>query len=78
MQASLAMVGLLAGATVWLYGGGAVWLVGALFMGAVVPFTLLVIMPTNHQLLAAGRDLSSNETRGLLEKGGKLHGVRSA
>ena len=78
MQASLAMLGLLAGIAVWLLGGGAMWLVGALFIGAVVPFTLIVIKPTNHQLLEPGRDLSSNETRGLLEKWGKLHGVRSA
>jgi hypothetical protein len=78
MQASLAIVGLLAGAAVWLLGGGAAWLVGALFIGAVVPFTFIVIMPTNHELLAPGRDLSTTETRGLLEKWGKLHGVRSA
>ena len=78
MQASLALMGLLAGVAVWLLGGGAMWLVGALFIGAVVPFTFIVIMPTNHQLLAPGRDLSSNETRSLLEKWGKLHGVRSA
>jgi len=77
MQAFLAITGLLAGVAVWLLGGGAMWLVGALFIGAVVPFTFIIIMPTNHQLLEPGRDLSSNETRGLLEKWGKLHGVRS-
>jgi Domain of unknown function (DUF1772) len=78
MQASLAIVGLLAGVAVWLLGGGAMWFVGALFIGAVVPFTFIVIMPTNHQLLEPGRDLSSDETRGLLEKWNKLHAVRSA
>lgn len=78
MQASLAIMGLLAGVTVWLLGGGAMWLVGAFFIGAVVPFTFIVIMPTNHQLLEVGRDLSSSETRSLLEKWGKQHGVRSA
>ncbi|WGI26398.1 DUF1772 domain-containing protein [Halomonas alkaliantarctica] len=78
MQASLAIVGLFAGVTVWLLGGGAMWLIGALFIGAVVPFTFIVIMPTNNELLAPGRDLSTTETRGLLEKWGKLHGVRSA
>jgi hypothetical protein len=54
------------------------WLLGAVFIGAVVPFTFLAIMPTNHLLLAPGRDLSSSETRVLLERWGKLHGVRSA
>jgi hypothetical protein len=46
-------------------------------MGAVVPFTLIVIMPTNHKLLAPDRDLSSSETRALLESWGKLHAVRT-
>ena len=78
MQASLAIVGFLTGVAVWLLGGALAWLVGALLIGAVIPFTFVVIMPTNHQLLAPGRDISSAETRGLLEKWGKLHGVRSA
>ena len=78
MQASLAIVGFLTGVAVWLLGGALAWLVGALLIGTVIPFTFVVIMPTNHQLLAPGRDISSAETRGLLEKWGKLHGVRSA
>lgn len=78
MQASLAIVGLLTGVTVWLLGGGAMWLIGAIFIGAVIPFTFIVIMPTNNKLLAPGRDLSTTETRYLLMKWGKLHGVRSA
>jgi Domain of unknown function (DUF1772) len=43
-----------------------------------VAVTFIVIMPTNHRLLEPGRDPDSNETRGLLEKWGKLHAVRSA
>jgi Domain of unknown function (DUF1772) len=49
-----------------------------LLIGAAVPITLAVIMPTNRVLLAVGRDLSSAETRQLLELWGKLHGIRSA
>lgn len=78
MQASLAILSFLAGVAAWATGGGLLWLVAALLIGAVVPFTLIVIMPTNHQLLAPGRDLSSSETRALLEKWGRLHAVRSA
>jgi Domain of unknown function (DUF1772) len=78
MQASLAVVGFLTGLAVWLLGGGAMWLIGAVFVGAVVPFTFIAIMPTNHKLLEPGRDLSTGETRTLLERWGKLHGVRSA
>lgn len=78
MQASLAILGFLSGLTVWLLGGGVLWLVGAVFIGLVVPFTFIAIMPTNHQLLMPGRDLASSETRVLLEKWGELHAVRSA
>ena|SRR5439155_18752651 len=61
----------------WFLGGGLLWLVAALLIGAVVPITFIVIMPTNQQLLAAERDLGSAETRQLLERWSKLHGVRS-
>jgi hypothetical protein len=78
MQASLAILSLLAGVTAWLLGGGVMWLVGAVLIGSVVPFTFIAIMPTNNQLSAPGRDLASSETRVLLERWGKLHAVRSA
>jgi cell division protein FtsL len=77
MQAPLAIVSFLAGVIAWLLGGGVLWLVAALFIGAVVPITFIVIMPTNHRLLAAERDLGSEETRQLLKRWGKLHGVRT-
>jgi hypothetical protein len=77
MQAPLAIVSFLTGVGAWLLGGGLVWLVAALFIGAVVPITFIVIMPTNQQLLSPGRDLGSEDTRRLLERWGKLHGVRS-
>ena len=44
---------------------------------AVVPFTLLVIRPTNERLLSPDRDLGSPETLHLLEQWGRLHAVRS-
>jgi hypothetical protein len=78
MQASLAVLSFLAGVAAWLLDSGITWLFGAILIGLVVPFTFIAIMPTNHQLLAPGRDLASPETRGLLEKWGRLHAVRSA
>jgi hypothetical protein len=78
MQASLAAAGLLGGLLVWLFGGGLGWLIGALLIGAVIPFTFIVIMPTNKRLLESGRDLGSAETRELLVRWGQLHAVRSA
>src|SRR5258708_28216875 len=52
MQASLAILSLLAGVTAWLLGGGVMWLVGAVLIGSVVAFTFIPIMPTNNQLSA--------------------------
>ena len=78
MQVSLAIVATLAGAARGATGGGAAWFVGALLIFAVIPFTAIVVLPTNNRLLAPGRDLRSDETRRLLETWGRLHAVRSA
>jgi hypothetical protein len=78
LQAPLAVVSLACGIGAWLLGAGSGWLVAALFVGAVVPFTFAVIMPTNNRLLAADRDLNSSETRALLVRWGRLHTVRTA
>lgn len=51
--------------------------VAALLVGALVPCTFAVIMPTNHRLLAPGRDLASDETRALLVRWGQPHAVRT-
>ena len=77
MQAPLAALSFLAGVGAWLFGGGMLWLIGAVLIGLVIPFTFIGVMPTNHQLLAPERDLSSIETRSLLVKWGRLHAVRS-
>src|SRR5215475_9028510 len=77
MQAPLAAVSFVAGVGAWLLGGGILWLIGAVLIGLVIPFTFIGVMPTNHQLLTPGRDLSSIETRSLLVKWGRLHAVRS-
>jgi hypothetical protein len=77
MQAPLAILSFLAGVGASLLGGGLLWLIAAIFIGAVVPITFIIIMPTNQQLLSNDRDLGSAETRQLLDRWGKLHGVRS-
>jgi hypothetical protein len=78
MQVSLALLATLGGVSRWLQGAGSLWLGGAVTIVAVIPFTLIVILPTNNRLLESGRDLASSETRGLLEVWGRLHAVRSA
>lgn len=77
MQVPLAVVSTVAGVVSWFMTGQILWLLGALLIFAVIPFTLIVIMPTNNMLLAPGVDKASPTTRTLLEKWGKLHGVRS-
>lgn len=78
LQAPLAMLSLVSGTAAWLLGGDVGWLVAALLIGAVVPFTFIVVMPTNRKLLDPKRDLASVETRALLEKWNRLHAVRTA
>src|SRR5262249_45068841 len=77
MQAPLAVVGGLASALAWWLGARLTWLVAGFCPLAVLPVTLLVIFPTNHRLLAPGRDLGSAETRTLLVTWGRLHAIRS-
>jgi len=78
MQASLAVMGGILGALEWLVTGNWVWLVGAIAIGANWPVTLIFIMPTNNALNATPLDRAGPETRELVEKWGRLHGVRSA
>jgi hypothetical protein len=78
LQAPLASISFFAAMTRWLLGAGIGWLAGALLIGSVIPFTFAAVMPTNHKLLAASRDLSSAETRILLITWGRLHAVRTA
>ena len=77
MQGVLAVVGLLASVVAWYQGSGVGWLVGGLLLGALVPFTLVVIMPTNRRLLDPRLDRGSGEARDLLARWGRLHAVRT-
>jgi Domain of unknown function (DUF1772) len=77
LQAPLAVISFVAGSAVWFSGGVFLWLVAAVVIGAVVPFTFIGIMPTNHRLLSPSLDLNSDEARRLLVRWGYLHGVRT-
>jgi Domain of unknown function (DUF1772) len=77
LQATLAAVGLVSCIAAWLAGATLWWLVGGLLLGAVIPFTLIVIMPTNKQLLNPALDTRSAETERLFARWGMLHAVRS-
>lgn len=78
MQASLAILAMLTGLGRYFMGGGGAWLWGSIAIGLAVPYTLIVIFPTNKKLLDPGRDLASAETRDLLDAWARLHAVRTA
>jgi uncharacterized membrane protein len=78
MQAPLSLVGAAAGIARWASGASVEWLVGALVLGALVPFTLVVIKPINTRLLDAQLDPDSDEAAALLRGWARLHAVRTA
>ena len=77
MQATLAIVGFLLGLAAWWQTGRMIWLIGAGFLIANWPYTLIGIMPTNHKLEATAPDDAGPQTRVLLEKWGTLHAGRT-
>jgi len=77
MQVSLAVVAATAGLVHGLLGGGAIWFYGAGAIVAVIPFTLVFMLPTNNKIVDPARDKSSPQTRTLLERWGRLHAVRT-
>jgi membrane protein YdbS with pleckstrin-like domain len=77
MQASLALVGSVAALLAWWLQGGAGWLIGGSLFVLVVPFTLIVILPTNNRLETQDLDIRSEEAGRLLRRWGKLHAVRT-
>ena len=77
MQATCAAVGLLCSVAAWLAGASFWWLVAGVLLGSVIPFTLIVILPTNKRLLEPTLDKRSAEAEQLLSRWGRLHAVRS-
>jgi uncharacterized membrane protein len=78
VQPILAAVGFLSAIAAWLMGGSAWWLVGGVLLVAVIPFTLIVVFPTNNQLLdPAIGDKNPDLAQRLLIRWGRLHTVRS-
>jgi hypothetical protein len=77
MQASLAALGFVAALTAWAQRRGLAVLSAGALLGLVIPFTLIVILPTNKRLLDPTLDRSSGVAAALLVRWGKLHAVRS-
>lgn len=77
MQAPLAVTGSLLAFLSWWLDKDPAWLMGGALLLAVVPFTLIVILPTNKLLESDELGLSSARAEHLLRLWGKLHAVRS-
>jgi hypothetical protein len=77
MQASLAVTGCLAGLASGWQLGDVVIVIAAVILGAVVPFTLVVIFPTNKRLLDPALNPQSTEAAQALTRWGRLHAVRT-
>jgi Anthrone oxygenase len=77
LQATLAAAGFLAALGAYILGAGTPWLIAGILLGLVIPFTLIVVLPTNRRLLSPALAKDSPEAGQLLDRWGKLHAVRS-
>jgi hypothetical protein len=77
MQAPLALLGCAAGIVAGWQRSDLVLALAATLLGAVVPFTLVIMLPTNKRLLNPALDARSPAALALLVRWGRLHAVRS-
>ena len=77
MQISLTIIGVLSSLIAFFKFDDFAVLVGGLLLATVAPYTLIVIMPVNKQLLDPTRSAETPGTSGLIEKWGQLHFVRT-
>jgi uncharacterized membrane protein len=77
MQVSLAISGFVAAVASWALTSNYAWLLSGILIVAVIPFTLIVILPTNKKLLDPALDRNSEMARQLLIRWGRLHVVRT-
>ena len=78
IQSGLAIAGGVAGLIVGYGSADWRWVAGSMVLLANWPFTLVVIMPVNKQLMAKPVSEAGAESRAMLVRWGKLHDVRSA
>ena len=77
MQAPLAVVGSLSAFISWWLDRSLPWIIGGVLLLLIIPFTLVVILPTNKRLESQELDSKSEEAGSLLRRWGRLHAVRS-
>jgi hypothetical protein len=77
MQAPLALLGTAFAVAAYVGTSDWRWLLGAALIFANWPYTMLGIMPTNRALMGTEVGNPDLSVRGLVEKWGRLHAVRS-
>ena len=78
MQASLAILAGILGTAAFFASYDWGWFFGAVVIVANWPYTLLVIMPTNNELMAIAPEVAGPEARRAVEHWAALHAGRSA
>ncbi len=78
MQVSLALAGLVVGLAAAFVDSDLRLALASVLLVAVVPFTLIVILPVNKRLMDPSLDSGSGEAVELLTRWGRLHAVRTA
>jgi uncharacterized membrane protein len=73
LQVGAAILGTAAGVQAWLHGSGPEWLAGAIALFAVMPFTVIFMLPLNAKLVAA----EPAGVEALLRRWASLHLVRT-
>jgi Anthrone oxygenase len=77
MQAGLAVISCGLGLLTFLLTYDWRWLLGAALIGAPWPYTMFIIMPTNHILKSTPPEQATDQTRDLVRQWGRLHAGRS-
>ena len=78
MQASLAIISGVLAVLAFILTYDWRWLLGAALILAPWPYTIFIIMPTNHVLKSTLPEQATDQTRELVQQWGRLHMGRSA
>ena len=77
LQGGLAVLGALAAIGAWVSGARVGWLGAGILLGLIVPYTLIVVLPTNNRLLDPALSPDAPEARQLLRRWTAFHAVRT-
>ncbi|HEX9954065.1 MAG TPA: DUF1772 domain-containing protein [Allosphingosinicella sp.] len=77
IQSGLAVIGGVAGLSLWIFLSQWQWLAGSIALLANWPFTRVVIMPVNKRLMATQQREAGSKSRKMLVRWGNLHNIRS-